>query len=423
MFTFCGRLPAIMLAVGMLLSSWAVAQQRIPLTLAEAERLALEAEPGLAALHERAAALGEQSIAAGQLPDPQLRVGLLNYPINSGGFSTEGMTQAQLAYRQSFPSGELRDNSVLQYESLANAATENAAARTRDIRMQTRHAWLEVYYWERSFEIANELRPFFTDLVAVTRSLYSVGSKTQHDVLRAELELARLDDRLIEISRRRSQSQSDLSRWLGDAAYRPIAHSLPAFSEVPELDALHAGLANHPSLSAADAQIAASDAEVVQAEAKKKPGWAVDVGYGYREGFQQSGEPRSDFVSVAVTVDLPIFSKNRHDRRLAAALRERNAARYDKSNLLRQLASQLDSEYLHYLDLTRRAALFETRILDLSESQAQAALVAYQADTGDFADVMRSFIDDLNTRIDHVRLRVERARSHAVLANLGGFQL
>ncbi len=33
---------------------------------------------------------------------------------------------------------------------------------------------------------------------------------------------------------------------------------------------------------------------------------------------------------------------------------------------------------------------------------------------------MRAYVDDLNTRIDHVRLQVERAKSYAALANLGG---
>ena len=88
-------------------------------------------------------------------------------------------------------------------------------------------------------QIVVQLRPFFSDLVEVTRSLYSVGRKTQHDVLRAELELARLDDRLIEIERRRGQAQSELSQWLGDAARRPVADTLPSWDRVPDRDALH----------------------------------------------------------------------------------------------------------------------------------------------------------------------------------------
>ena len=74
----------------------------------------------------------------------------------------------------------------------------------------------------------------------------------------------------------------------------------------------------------------------------------------------------------------------------------------------------------HWQELSRRVALYESLILTLSGNQAEAALLAYQSEAGDFADVMRGYIDDLNTRLDHVRLQVERGQSYTVLANLGG---
>jgi len=178
----------------------------------------------------------------------------------------------------------------------------------------------------------------------------------------------------------------------------------------------------HPALIAADAGISARDAAVRVAEENKKPGWALDLGYGYREGYLPTGEPRSDFISLAVTVELPFFSKNRQDRNLAAALGERSAAASTRADLRARLASQLDAEYARWTDLTRRLELYESRILQQSDSQVQAALRAYQSDTGSFSDVMLAQIDDLNTRLEHIRLQVERAQSYAVLANLGGLE-
>ena len=64
--------------------------------------------------------------------------------------------------------------------------------------------------------------------------------------------------------------------------------------------------------------------------------------------------------------------------------------------------------------------MYESSILVLSADHAQAALLAYQSDAGDFADVMRGYIDEMNTRLDHLRLQIERAQSYVVLANLGG---
>jgi len=413
-------LGVALLLVGLIAAHSTQAQERIPLTLMEAEDRALDQEPGQASFEARADSLEEQSVAVGQLPDPTLRMGLANFPIESGGFSTEGMTQGQLGIRQSFPPGKTRAVSTRQFQSLAAEMSENADARGRDVLTSVRTAWLETYYWEKAHSIVSESRPFFSDLVTVTRSLYAVGSKDQQDVLRAELELSRLDDRLIDINKQRARARAALSEWVGDESSRSIAEKLPAWEQVPALEVLHSELLMHPALRAADALVDARGAGIDLAKERYKPGWALDLGYGYRDGSLPNGNPRSDFVSLSVTVDLPLIRKNRQDRGLAAALSERRAANESKDALLRRLSSQLDSEYARWSDLSRRVDLYERLILNQAKDQANAALAAYQSETGDFADVMRGFIDDLNTRLDHVRLQIDQAQSYAVLANLGG---
>jgi hypothetical protein len=105
---------------------------------------------------------------------------------------------------------------------------------------------------------------------------------------------------------------------------------------------------------------------------------------------------------------------------LSAALQERNAARSGRERTLRALQSKLAAEHARWQDLTRRLTLYDSRILGQAKNNAEASMFAYRSDKGDFAEVMRAYVDDLNTRIDHIRLQVERAQSYAVLANLGG---
>lgn len=418
------RLTIIHLSLAVLVSATlfpaAHAQPQVPLTLAEAEDIALLNEPGQAAMLAHAAALLEQSVAAGQLPDPKLKLGLANYPINGGNFTTEGMTQGKIGVRQAFPRGKSLSLSTARLRARALGQSEGAAARARDVLVATRVSWLEAYYWQRARQILIEARPLFNDLLTITRSMYSVGRKTQYDVLRAELELSRLEDRLIVADRSRATAQAALSQWLGNEAYRPAALKLPAWDKLPLLEILQQNLDSHPSLQAAAAAVVAQQAAVGLAREARKPGWALDLGYGYRDGYLPNGEPRSDFVSLSVTVDLPIFKKNRQDRKLAAALSERRAAISGKDRLAAQLKSKLDSEYARWTEQTRRLQLYEAEILRLTENQAEAAMLAYKSDAGDFADVMRGYIDNLNTRLDYIRLQVERAQGYAVLANLGG---
>src|SRR5210317_2136950 len=140
------------------------ARQDTPLTLAEAEALALVAEPGQQALEFRAAALDEQAVLAGELPDPMLRVGLNNFPLESGGFSTEGMTQAMIGYRQAFPAGKTRSLSYEKFGLLSDQMSENANARARGVRTATQNAWLELYFLAHADRLIRDSRPFFADL-------------------------------------------------------------------------------------------------------------------------------------------------------------------------------------------------------------------------------------------------------------------
>lgn len=414
------RLRLIRLLTALLFSYSAAAQQSVPLTLAEAEDLALEQEPGREALLASGAALAERAVAAGQLPDPTLRVGMANFPLQSGGFSTEAMTQAQFALRQSFPGGKSREFDALRFDSMSRQALASAESRRREVLMNVRIAWLEVYYWQHATDIVSGSRPFFADLATITRSLYAVGKNTQQDVLRAELELGRLDDRLIEIHRRHREAIAALSEWVGDDAQRNTASKLPPWQQVPGIEALRQQALEHPSVLAAQAGIAARNAGVELAEQKRRPEWSLELGYGFRDGDLPNGKPRSDFVNLSVTTQLPFFRKQRQDRSLAAALRERRAAEYEKARLTRSLASRIEAEHARWADLSRRLELFESSILEMSRDHAQAALLAYRSEAGDFADVMRAYIDELNTRLDHVRLQVERGQSYAALANLGG---
>jgi outer membrane protein TolC len=171
---------------------------------------------------------------------------------------------------------------------------------------------------------------------------------------------------------------------------------------------------------AADAGISASVVGVDLAKQDYKPDWSLDLGYGYRDGYLSNGQPRSDFVSLSVTVQLPFFREKRQDKSVGAALSQRRAADQSREELLRRLSSQLVSEFVRWQDLGRRLDLYQESILGMSADNATAALAAYQSDTGDFADAMRGYADDLDTRLDYIRLQVERAQSYAVLANLGG---
>lgn len=389
------------------------------LSLAEAERQALAQEPGQRSLSTRASALAAEAEAAGALPAPQVRVGLNNYPIERGDFSTEGMTSAGLTWRQVFPPGDERALRSARLDWESSAARHAAETRREETRLQVRQDWLTLYLGQRSEALLEATRPLFRDLLDVTRSLYAVGRKNQQDVLRAELELGRLEEQLIEARGQQRQARAALVQWIGEMAELPLPDTLPALPTVADLASLERAVQAHPRLRASDARLAAQAADVDLATERRKPGWALDLGYAYRDGELPDGQPRSDFVTVGVTVDLPFLRRNALDSRLTAALETRNAGEWQREALRRELEGLLRVTHARWSELGERLALYEREILDQAGANAQAAKLAYQSDTADFADVMRAAIDELDARLEYLRLQVEQARSQAVLAYLG----
>lgn len=393
-----------------------------PLTLAAAENAALCAEPGALALGEEAAAFDALAIAAGALPDMQIRLGAANLPLEGGGFRAEGMTQAQVGVRQTIPSTTSRVAATRRERTRADERRAQTRERRRSVLLAVRDAWLDRFVASRSRELVVDSRALFADLVATTRSLYTVGDKNQQDLLRAELERSHLEVRLIGIEQQAAEAGAALRRWIGDDAERPAA-ALSVWRPPPSLEDMRAGLVDHPALAAAAAATASADAALALARARYRPNWTLDAAYGYRDGGLPDGSPRSDFLSLSATVSVPMFTANRQDRTVHAAQGRRRAALALHDDARRRLHADLLREYARWGDLGRRLALYRDAVLAQSRANAEAALAAYRSETGAFADVMRGYIDDLEARLAHLRLRVDRRRSHARLAYLGGFAL
>ncbi len=103
------RAAALALATALVVSG-AHAQPALPLTLAEAQRLAVQRSPQLASQAAMADAAREMAVAAGELPDPQLLAGIENVPVSGPDrFSArEPMTMARVGLMQMFPREEKR---------------------------------------------------------------------------------------------------------------------------------------------------------------------------------------------------------------------------------------------------------------------------------------------------------------------------
>jgi outer membrane protein TolC len=396
------------------------AQAGAVLTLGEAERIAIASDPVIAADQARAQALSEVAIANGQLPDPRLKAGVANLPLDTFEVNQEPMTQLVVGVEQSFPPGNTLRYRRLQGEWQSTAEQATAQDNTRKLVRDVRKRYLELYYQLQADRIVAETRSLFTRLVDITRDQYATGRASQQDVLGASLELARLDDRATRIRNAAENDRAALGKWLGEDITRPLGERFPELPSPPSKEVLLAALPQHPAIRAETARIESESQSIQIAREQYKPGWSVGLEYGQRYGEDPSGESRPDLLTAMVSVDLPLFPGQRQDRRLAASVQEAEAARYIRANRLRELKEILETEYANWQRLGERAALYETRLLPEANANTDAALNGYQSGVTDFTTLMRAGITGLEVRLEELRVRVERTQTQAQLLYLAG---
>ena len=165
---------------------------------------------------------------------------------------------------------------------------------------------------------------------------------------------------------------------------------------------------------ALDKQIEASRTSVELARQSYKPGFSLGASYGYRED-GPLGIQRDDFISLEVSFDLPLFTEKRQKPQVEAASNAASAIQTERLLLLRNLFSDYQQARAQLAILQERQDLFNDTLLVQMGDLTEATLAAYTADEGDFAEVMRAYINELNARIELLGITVERAK---VLAKL-----
>lgn len=397
------------------------------LYIEQAVRLAQENDPWIEGSKHMQDATSSMSVAAGSLPDPQVSLGLANLPTDSFSFNQDGMTQIKLGVSQMFPQGDSLNIKRRQLEIKAGAFPYLREDRYAKVSVIVGHLWLDAYKAKKTIALIEQNRSLFEQLSEIALSSYSsaLGRTRQQDIIRAQLELTRLNDRVTMLNQSQDAAMKTLSEWLNiegnlsaDYLNFTIAEQMPDtqisrpeyIDQILSDEAIYDQLSNHPMLSALEQKIKASGAGVDLARQKYKPAWGVNASYGRRNN-DPFGGSRSDNLSVGVSLSVPLFTANRQDKEYQSAVSSREAVRTEKWQTLRKLKAGLDNASAQLIRLNERKELFRSALLPQMNEQAEASLTAYTNDDGDFAEVVRARIAELNAQIDALNIDVARQKT------------
>jgi len=390
------------------------------LSLQQAEQLALEADPLIMSYKASSRSYDAESTANGTLPDPKLRLGMFNVPLDTFSTTEDPSTQLRIGIQQEFPRGDTTDLKQQQSKWLAQAAMAKAEDERLQLLMNVRDTYLNLYHEIQAGSIVNETRALFLKLVKITEDQYAAGRANQQDVIHADLELSRLDDRATKIKGNEDEYRAYLAQWVGDVAWQDMDSHLPVLPDVSDNLEINQLLTQHPAVMVETAKVEASRTMIEVSRQDYKPGVGAFVEYRKRFGENVDGSDRSDMMAAMVTIDIPLFTENRQDKNVAAREESTNAARYTRDDKLRILKRKLDKDRAIYRRLGERELIYKNKLVNSATSNAEASLNAYQSGVTEFTTLMRARIMELDIRLDNLRIQVDRLRAQARLLYITG---
>ncbi|KAF1007320.1 MAG: hypothetical protein GAK28_01959 [Luteibacter sp.] len=383
------------------------------LSLDTATNLAVRRTPLLDARRAQAESARQEVRRAGALPDPQLTVGIDNLAVQGPGAFTAGgddMTMRTVGVTQVLPSSAKRGAQRQEARARVEVADADTVATALLVRRQAAEAWIAVSTAQDEIAALNAMHRSLEADVDVARARLR-GGGSAGDVLAARASVLDVDNRTEAARGRLAQARAQLARWLGDDARDDLAEAPDYTRLLIDGDTLLGRLDDQAALLGWAPRERLADAALAGARAERHPDWSIGASYGSRV------RGLSDMVSLQVGVSLPLFTRNRQDRGVAARLAEVDAIHDAHEDARREQKAMIQAALADWRSLGEQVRRQHDDVLPLAEDRGTVALAGWRGG-GDIQPLLQARRDELAARLDDVRLRADQARAWASLAFL-----
>ncbi|QFS40479.1 Outer membrane efflux protein [Burkholderia cepacia] len=399
-----------MLWAALLVAGAAHAQQP-SFTLDAALQSATDHSASMQAAQASVRASSEAAVKAGQLPDPMLKAGIDNLPVNGGQRFTVGqdfMTMRRIGIEQEWVSGDKRRlRSALANEQVGRERA-GYLAQLASVRQQTATAWLNAVYAKQALALQQALLDHMNHEFDATKASYRGAKASAADVVQARAMLAQTQDQWLKARQVYQTALIALSRWTAVPA-SDVTGTPPApesfVSSLPP-DELRV---SQPALITAADDIAVAEADTAVANSERRPNWTWEVAY------QQRGGAYSNMVSVGVTIPLPLDRRNRQNRDVAEKAELATKARLMYEDTLRQVQADIRTQSETLASGRERIANLSASLLPAADQRVQLANAAYRAGTGSLADTFAARRAQLDAQLQVLDLRRDVSQTWAQL--------
>ena len=392
-------------AVGIAPAAWAD-----PVTYAQAIERAAGASPTVEA-QKAALDSARQSVRpAGQLPDPQLALGIENLPISGADrfrLNRDEMTMASIGIMQDVPSDATRRarEGVAQAEVRASEASIGIAR--LEARLAAANAWIDLYFAQAKLAALKALEGDASNLDRALVAAVGAGGSSSDQALAAKLAIARLQDRIAGAQAEAGMARAELERWIGPIGSDSVGPTVPLFDVDPV--ALRAHVEHHVELAGSEALVGRAKAALEMARASRDPDWSWALMYGRRD------EDFGDMVSFGLKFSLPLFQSDRQAPTIDARQADVRRAGFVRDAVLREHLAMLESRLAEYASLQQRLSRLRDVVAPLAAKREEIALAGQAAGAGSLETVFAMRLEAREVDLDRLELERQLLRTGAYL--------
>jgi outer membrane protein TolC len=371
---------------------------------------AIEVSPSVKTLYSKKNISGSKVSQFSNLPDPLLKLGIANLPTNSFSFTQEPMTGKIIGLSQGIPfPGKLSAVEKVQLKDI-EINQQEIDDKINEIRNEVSQVYYDLRFTREALRIAHENEALLKKIADVVRTKYAVSQASQQNIIKVEVEITRLNDKIEELKGKEKGQLAVLNALLLREANTPVlTYLVPKIkhisTSIQRLDSL--AISKRPFLKGIE--ISKEKAKLMEKLAGYEfyPNFNFSVQYSQRDKIEKSNTDLNDFFSVIVGVSLPInYGGKKSSKVEEAQLRQEfYSNQYDAS--IQFLNKAFGKSLARLNELMNREKIIELGLLPQSKQSLEAAMAGYQVNEIDFINVIdaQNRLLDVETMLYNIRTK------------------
>jgi outer membrane protein TolC len=381
------------------------------LTLDEVVSEALAKNPGAQSALHSIKAQQHKIPQAKSLADPMVSVGwngnLAPFSVQEG----DPSSYRGIAVSQQLPyPGKLKLRGQIAGKDVDVAQWDYEAVRRRIV-ADVKTAYYDYFFFDKALQITSKDKDLLQKLSSISEARYRVGKGMQQDVLRSQVEITVLLQKITVLEQQRATAQARLNTLMArdpGSPLPPAANVEPAALNA-KLDALYAASAKNDTSLQREQQMVEKNQLATQLARKD---YLPDFGVAY---MYQQRPMLPDMNGMTFTVNVPVFYKTKQREEVRQATEEVLSAERSRDNRKNELQFELKQQYLAAQASLQLLDLYSKAVVPQSSLALESSMSAYQVGNVDFLTVLSNFSTILNYEIDYYR---ELANYQTALARM-----